>query len=53
MTGVGIFLGALTAGYVSNTIGYSAAFVIAVCIILSSLIMFRMYLKYKLSHRVI
>jgi MFS family permease len=53
MTGVGIFLGALTAGYVSNAISYSAAFTIAVCIILSSLVMFRMYLKYKLSHRVI
>ena len=53
MTGVGIFLGALTAGYVSNAISYSAAFAIAIGIILSSLVMFRIYLKYKLSHRVI
>jgi MFS family permease len=53
MTGVGIFLGALTAGYVSNAIGYSAAFATAVGIILSSLVMFRIYLKYRLSHRVI
>jgi predicted MFS family arabinose efflux permease len=53
MTGIGIFLGALTAGYVSNAIGYSVAFAIAVCIILSSLVMFRIYLKYRLSHRIV
>lgn len=53
MTGVGIFLGALTAGYVSNAISYSAAFIIAISIILSSLVMFTIYLKYRLSHRMI
>jgi MFS family permease len=53
MTGVGIFLGAITAGYVSNAISYSAAFTIAVCIILSSLVMFRIYLKHRLSHRIV
>lgn len=53
MTGVGIFLGALTAGYVANAISYSAAFVIAISIILSSLIMFTIYLKYRLSHRIV
>ena len=53
MTGIGIFLGALTAGYVSNAISYSVAFIIAVSIILSSLAMFRIYLKYRLSHRIV
>ena len=53
MTGIGIFLGALTAGYVSNAISYSAAFIMAVSIILSSLVMFRIYLKYRLSHRIV
>ncbi len=53
MTGIGIFLGALTAGYVSNAISYSAAFIIAVSIILSSLVMFRIYLKYRVSHRIV
>ncbi len=53
MTGVGIFLGALTAGYVSNAISYSAAFAISVGIILSSLVMFRIYLKHRLSHRIV
>lgn len=53
MIGVGIFLGALTAGYVSNTLGYSAAFIIAISILLFSLLMFRIYLKHRLSHRII
>ena len=53
MTGVGIFSGALTAGYVSNAISYTATFAIAVSIILSSLIMFTIYLRYRLSHRII
>ncbi|PHY08925.1 MAG: MFS transporter [Nitrosarchaeum sp.] len=53
MTGVGIFLGALTAGYVSNMISYSASFILAVCIIISSLVVFKIYLKYRLSHKVI
>jgi len=46
-------LGALTAGYVSSSINYSAAFVVAIGIIASSLVLFRMYLKHRLSHRVI
>jgi len=53
MTGIGIFIGALTAGYVSNILSYSAAFAIAIGIILSSLVMFRMYLKHRLSHRIV
>jgi len=53
MIGIGIFSGALTAGYVSNTLSYTVAFAIAVCIIFSSLVMFRFYLKHRLSHRVI
>jgi len=53
MIGIGVFLGALTAGYVSRSINYSAAFVVAIGIIASSLVLFRMYLKHRLSHRVI
>jgi len=51
MIGVGIFSGALTAGYVSNAISYSATFIIAISILLSSLVMFRIYLKHRISHR--
>ncbi|MBS3926593.1 MAG: MFS transporter [Nitrosarchaeum sp.] len=53
MVGVGIFLGALTAGYVSNALSYSAAFIIAISILLFSLLMFRIYLKHRLSHRIV
>jgi predicted MFS family arabinose efflux permease len=53
MVGVGIFSGALTAGYVSNALSYSAAFLIAISILLFSLLMFRIYLKHRLSHRVV
>ena len=53
MVGVGIFLGALTAGYVSNAISYSATFIVAISILLTSLGMFRIYLKHRLSHRII
>ncbi|MFB5609708.1 MAG: MFS transporter [Nitrosarchaeum sp.] len=53
MIGVGVFLGALTAGYVSNAISYTASFTIAISILLASLVMFRIYLRYRLSHRMI
>lgn len=53
MTGAGVFLGAIVAGYVSNALSYTASFVIAICIILSSLVMFRIYLKHRLSHRAV
>jgi predicted MFS family arabinose efflux permease len=53
MVGVGIFLGALTAGFVSNALSYSTAFIIAISILLFSLVMFRIYLKHRLSHRTI
>jgi len=53
MVGVGIFSGALIAGYILDWLSYSVSFAIAVCIIFSSLVMFRFYLKHRLSHRVI
>ncbi len=53
MMGLGIFSGALTAGFVSNTVSYLASFTIAVGVILFSFIMFRLYLKNRLSHRII
>ena len=53
MVGVGIFSGALTAGYISEWLSYSVSFTIAICIIFSSLVMFRFYLKHRLSHRTI
>jgi MFS family permease len=53
MMGLGIFSGALTAGFVSNHVSYLASFTISVGVILFSFIMFRLYLKNRLSHRII
>ena len=53
MISLGIFSGALTAGYVSNYMSFSITFAIAVCVLLVSLITFKVYLKHRLSHRVI
>jgi len=52
MVGVGIFSGALTAGFVSHVLSYNAAFTLAICVIFSSLVMFKFYLKHRLSHRI-
>jgi len=53
MVGVGIFAGALTSGYVSHAVSYSATFAIAISIIFASLVTFRIFLKHRLSHKVI
>lgn len=51
MIGLGILLGSLTAGFVSNALSYSISFGIAAVLILLSLLMFRFYLKNILSHK--
>lgn len=53
MIGIGIFFGSLTAGFLSNAINYSVSFGVAAVLILLALIMFRFYLKHRLSHKVI
>lgn len=53
MISLGIFSGALIGGHVSNYANYSTSFTIAIGVLLSSLVMFRIYLKHRLSHRVI
>jgi len=53
MIGIGIFFGSLTAGFLSNATNYSVSFGVAAVLILLSLVMFRLYLKHHLSHKVI
>lgn len=53
MIGVGIFSGALTAGYLTALFGYTISFLIAVGFLIASLIMFQMFATKKLSHRLI
>jgi len=53
MIGIGIFFGSLTAGFLSNAINYSVSFGVAAVLILLALVMFRVYLKNRLSQKVI
>ncbi|RDJ32650.1 MAG: MFS transporter [Crenarchaeota archaeon] len=53
MVGLGIFLGAITSGFVANSINYPVAFTIASVGIFFSLLTFRSYLKHRLSHKVV
>lgn len=53
MIGIGIFFGSLTAGFLSNAINYSVSFGAAAILIILALVMFRIYLKHRLSHKVI
>ncbi|HJJ22064.1 MAG: hypothetical protein O2834_02965 [Crenarchaeota archaeon] len=51
MIGLGIFFGALTAGFLSNATNYVVSFVVAAILIILALVMFRIFMKYRLSHK--
>lgn len=51
MVGFGVFGGALTAGLVTRVFDYQATFLASSIIVFSSLILFRFYLRHKLSER--
>ena len=51
MIGLGIFFGALTAGFLSNATNYVVSFVVAAILIILALVMFRIFIKYRLSHK--
>ncbi|MEX0861425.1 MFS transporter [Nitrosopumilus sp.] len=53
MIGIGIFFGSLTAGFLSNAINYSISFGVAAILIILALVMFRCYLKHRLSQKII
>jgi len=53
MIGIGIFSAALMAGFITNISGYLTTFLVAVGILAVSLVLFRIYLKHRLSHRAI
>lgn len=53
MIGIGIFIAALMAGFITNISGYLTTFLIAVGILVVSFILFQIYLKHRLSHRII
>jgi len=53
MIGIGVFSAALLAGFITSTSGYLTTFLVSVVILMVSFVLFRIYLKHRLSHRVI
>jgi MFS family permease len=53
ITGIGVFAGAIVTGVLTNLVGYTNLFLIAAVILGFSFILFRGYLRYRLSHNVV
>lgn len=51
MIGIGIFSGALTAGYITELFGYTVSFVMSIGFLVVALILFHLYTTKKLSHK--
>lgn len=53
VTGIGVFAGAIVTGHLTNLFGYTILFLIAAIILALSFILFRVYLRYRLSHNTV
>jgi len=53
VTGIGVFAGAIVTGQLTNLFGYTILFLIAAIILAMSFILFRIYLRYRLSHNTV
>lgn len=53
ITGISVFGGALATGQLTNLFGYTVSFLTSAVILAVSLVLFRLYLKYRLSHRLV
>lgn len=53
VTGVAVFGGALVTGHLTNLLGYSFSFLVSALILAASFVLFRTYLRYKLSHKIV
>jgi predicted MFS family arabinose efflux permease len=51
ITGIGVFGGALATGQLTHLFGYTASFLASSVILAASFVLFRLYLRYRLSHR--
>jgi MFS family permease len=51
MVGIGVFGGALTTGFITKTFDYDATFLASAVILFGSLVLFRFYLRHRLSER--
>ena len=53
VTGVGIFVGSLVTGELTKFLGYATMFISASVILVVSLVLFQIYFRYRLSHKVV
>jgi predicted MFS family arabinose efflux permease len=53
VTGVGIFVGSLVTGELTKFSGYSTMFIVASVILVVSLVLFQIYFRYRLSHKIV
>jgi MFS family permease len=53
VTGVGIFVGSLVTGELTKFLGYATMFLSASVILVVSLVLFQIYFRYKLSHKIV
>ena len=51
ITTVGLFIGALCTGQLANSFGYTIAYAVASGILVASFVLFRVYLRYRLSDK--
>ncbi|MGI0041324.1 MAG: MFS transporter, partial [Nitrosopumilaceae archaeon] len=51
ITGIGVFGGALVTGQLTNLFGYTVSFLASSVILAASFVLFRLYLRYRLSQR--
>jgi predicted MFS family arabinose efflux permease len=51
ITGMGVFGGALATGQLTHLFGYGVSFLASSIILAVSFVLFRMYLRYRLSHK--
>lgn len=53
VTGIGVFAGSLVTGELTKSLGYAAMFFSATVILALSVILFQVYFRYKLSHKMV
>lgn len=52
VTGIGVFTGSLATGEFTKTFGYSVLFFSSAAVLVTSLVLFAVYFRYRLSHKI-
>ncbi len=53
VTGIGVFAGSLVTGELTKSLGYASMFFSASAVLAVSVILFQVYFRYKLSHKIV